>query len=177
MIIPFQKEIVVGAAAFAIGVLSSAYFVSGYLNTKFEAKMQEEQNHALVLLQEQTERTRETEQNLNLIKSQLEIENNEKNIELETLLGKYNSAVSSGKRLRDPGQTNKCKVSRDSPNSSDNNRSDTGGELSIEANRFLLSESARADYVLGQLKLCSGWVETLRAQIKEHNLKTNPFIE
>jgi hypothetical protein len=176
MFIPFQKEIVIGFASFSIGVLSSAYLVNNYKNSVFEAKLQEEQNKALVLLNAETERVRDTEQNLNLIKSQLEIENNEKSIQIEKLLGKYNSAISSGKRLRDPGQTNKCSVPRDSTNPNNSAGSGEGRELSIEASRFLLAEAARADRILEQLKLCSGWTETLRSQIKAHNAK-NPFTD
>jgi len=131
-----------------------------------------EKEHITALVQA-SEKARVTEEELNTVKLQLENETEEKNEQIQNLLAKYNRAVASGKRLRDPGQSSGCDVSSSATTSGVNRGNPQGAELSREASEFLLSESARADKAVAQLKLCQDLYNNSRKTTQRFNEKNN----
>lgn len=152
--------------------LLAAFLTANFYKAKI-SEMEKDYFHQIVIASEEA---REIEEELNTVKNLLEDETEQKNEQIQDLLSKYNRAVASGKRLRDPGKSNSSCVSN-SPSSTVVNRENTkGGELSRESSEFLLSESARADRAVAQLKLCRDMYEKARTLTQETN-ESNLFLQ
>lgn len=156
-------------ASAAISGATAVYYTAEYKDGVYAQKLLEQERVANKTLQKEKDRASQTEHDLIATRDRLEITNAKNEKRIKVLLGKYNAVIDSGGRLRDPGARTSCPnaAPTDSGSSTDV-ASGTGAELSAEASRFLLSEAARADSVVGQLNLCKAWAEEVRAILEKH---------
>lgn len=158
----------------SISSFLSYYFTAEYKDNKYQRIILEREKIANDELKKERERSLEVERNLVSIKDELEKENARKKKIINDLYRKYNDAISSGYRLRDPGATSSNCSNGNSSDSKSPSRADFGGrgaELSEEASRFLLSEAARADEVVQELNLCKAWVREVKKKLDEFSSK------
>ena len=157
-----SKPLYLVIAAAIISSVSSCgtwKITKNYYKNQYDAQVAEIRRVEL----EQTERLREEakakEVELNKTKTELELQNEKQRRENKTLLDKYNAAIASGKRLRDPGKSDTVHCPGNTSSASGTANASGGAELSAQASEFLLSEAGRADEIMRQLNLCKAWVQ------------------
>lgn len=150
------------AALISSGVTSCTThkLTKNYYKTQYDAQVSEIKRVEM----ERTERLREEaiakEAQMQKAKTELELQNEKQRQENKALLGKYNTLLADGKRLRDPGtRENTVHCSGNTNSTSGTSATAGGAELSIQASEFLLSEAGRADEIMRQLNLCKAWVQ------------------
>lgn len=156
-------------ASAAISGIAAVNYTAKYKDGIYAQKLLEQERIANEMLQKEKNRAIQTERDLIVARDKLEIANAKNEKRIKEILSKYNAVIDSGGRLRDPGTRTSCSnpASADS-GSSANIASGTGAELSEEASRFLLSEAARADSVVGQLNLCKSWAAEVKAILEKY---------
>lgn len=148
----------------------SAHFTAKYKDGEYARKILEIERVANETLQKEKERASKTEHDLLATRDRLEVANAKNEKRIQDLLGRYNAVIDAGGRLRDPGARSNCPAAHSSDSTTSTDVADgTGAELSEEASRFLLSEAARADSIVGQLNLCKAWAEEVRTIFQKYN--------
>jgi hypothetical protein len=156
--------------AAAISSLASMHYTAKYKDGVYEQKIHEIEKAANEAIQKEKDRSLKTEHELIAARDNLEVKNAENEKRVKDLLAKYNSAVDSGVRLRDPGTRPSCQNAMPADSAAPANASNgSGAELSEEASRFLLAEAARADAVVNELNLCKAWVKEVKETLDKFN--------
>jgi hypothetical protein len=141
----------------------SIYYTAKYKDAVYTQRIAEIERIANEALRQEREHATQVEHELLATRDKLELAYAENEKRTKALLNKYNSAISAGHRLRDPGSRSSCQNASSTNSSSTTSTSGgTGTELSEEASRFLLHEAARADTVVEQLNLCKAWARTVK---------------
>lgn len=168
----FNTKLIILAiiASAIISAATAIHYTGKYKDGIYARKILEIERAANEMIQKEKDRASKTEHNLLVARDKLEVANAKNEKRIKELLNKYNAIVNAGGRLRDPGSRPSCQATNSENSSAPTNvASGTGAELSAEASRFLLSEAARADSVVGQLNLCKAWAKEVRAALQKHD--------
>jgi hypothetical protein len=164
---------IIALATIAAAAASSAisiHFTAKYKDAIYAQRIAEIERIANEALQQERERATQVEHELLTTRDKLELAYAENEKRTKALLNKYNSAISAGHRLRDPGSRSSCQNTSSTDSSSTaSTTGGTGTELSEEASRFLLSEAARADTVVEQLNLCKSWAKEVKELLDKYS--------
>jgi hypothetical protein len=165
-----KTSIIAIICAATLSSLASMHYTAKYKDGIYERKIQEIEKVANEAIQKEKDRSLETEHELIATRDKLEVKNAEDEKKVKDLLAKYNSAIDSGIRLRDPGARPSCQNTLSAnPASAADSSNGSGAELSEEASRFLFSEAARADSVVNELNLCKAWVNEVKETLDKFN--------
>jgi type II secretory pathway pseudopilin PulG len=153
----------------AISGGAATYYTARYKDGEYAQKLLEQERLANEALQKEKDRASQAERDFIAARDKLEIANAKNEKRIKDLTAKYNAAIDAGSRLRDPGARTSCSnASSEDSRSSADVANGTGAELSEEASRFLLSEAARADSIVGQLNLCKAWAAEVKAILENY---------
>jgi hypothetical protein len=181
MILPtFQTaKVYIVALSFIASVLGTAYFTSNYKEGQFAIKQQTTEKKYIEDLKKSQDDYNErvkalndsalkTQTELAKVNSELERKYDTANKKANDALGKYNSLIRDGWRLRDPGTSNGSVQLPNTPSNSvpgaadSGNVSTSGAELSREASEFLLNFATDADKVVEQLLITQEYAKRLK---------------
>lgn len=156
--------IIACVAAFAVGATSSWWLTAEYKDNKWIAKVEAQKVEAARQLQEATEKVIELERQRNQIATKLEIQNAEKQTELDKAMADNRRLANQLGGLRDPGRRQSCPTALPNATTATQQPSDASSDarLSTEATEFLLSFAREADRAAQYANTCYQWLQQVK---------------
>lgn len=146
-----------------ISATISGYFVSEYKNNHYENVISEIRDSSKEKLIVETNRVRELEHSLDLLKEKTVEQYTKDQEKIEELESRVTSLIRSGSvRLRDPNRTSSsCQSTSQTPGPTSNNNGSGGDELPEATAEFLWGEASRADSIVVKLTACQNYVKEI----------------
>ena len=156
--------IIACVASLAVGATGSGWLTAEYKDNKWIAKVEAQKVEAARQLQEATEKVIELERQRNQIATKLEIQNAEKQTELDKALSDNRRLANQLGGLRDPGRRQSCPTAL--PNAAATAEQPSAGtadaRLSAEASEFLLEFAREADRAAQYASTCYQWIQQVK---------------
>lgn len=150
--------------ALLVGATSSWWLTAEYKDNKWMAQIEAQKVEAARQLQVATEKVIETERRHNVIATQLEIQNAEKQTSLDRALADNRRLATQLGGLRDPGRRESCSSTNGSATATaqQSPAQASDGRLSAQATEFLLEFARDADRAAQYANTCYDWIQQVK---------------
>jgi BRCT domain type II-containing protein len=155
---------IAAAVALALGAVSSWWLTAEYKDNKWMAKVEAQKVEAAKQLQVATEKVIETERKHNAIATKLEIQNANKQTQLDKVQSDNRRLAAQLGGLRDPGRRQSCSstVSASAGATQQPAPEAADSRLSAEATDFLLEFARDADRAAQYANSCYEWIQQIK---------------
>ena len=155
---------IAAGVALLVGATSAWWLTAEYKDNKWLAKVEAQKVEAAKQLQAATEKVIETERKHNAIATQLEIQNANKQTQLDKVQSDNRRLAAQLGGLRDPGRRQSCPaaVSANTGAAQQSSSEASDGRLSAEATDFLLEFARDADRAAQYANSCYEWIQQIK---------------
>ncbi len=162
--IDIRTTAIAAGAALLVGATSAWWLTAEYKDNKWLAKIEAQKVEAAKQLQVATEKVIEIERKHNAIATQLEIQNANKQTQLDKVQSDNRRLAAQLGGLRDPGRRQSCPsaLPANSGASQQPATETADSRLSAEATEFLLEFARDADRAAQYANSCYEWIQQIK---------------
>ena len=162
--IEIRTTAIAAGVALLVGATSAWWLTAEYKDNKWLAKVEAQKVEAASQLQAATEKVIETERKHNAIATQLEIQNANKQNQLDKVQSDNRRLAAQLGGLRDPGRRQSCPSTIGATGATSQQPASEAADsrLSAEATEFLLEFARDADRAAQYANSCYEWIQQIK---------------